>query len=113
MSPNESCSISGVLHATPSRPQSKALAIAGAQPQRDAIPLLRFAVGFVAGFVNWVALQDRIDEQSQELGFRLATTRRQRGELPFPLGRGPGGDLLANGSARIHVVYKYSCVIFV
>ena len=55
---------------TPLRPQSKPLPIAGTQPQGDAIHLLRFAVPIVTSFVNWIALQNRIDEQPQELRFR-------------------------------------------
>jgi hypothetical protein len=94
-------------------PQSKPLPIAGTQPKRNAIPIPRLTVALVTGVINRVALQDRIDEQSQELGFRQTTTRRQCGELTFPVGRGPGGDLLAGSGSRIHAVYQYPCTIFV
>ena len=111
--PDQSRSISGVFHATPLRPQSKPLPISGTQPKRNAIPIRRLVVAIITGFVNRVALQYRIDEQPQELGFRQATTRRQCGELTFPVGRGPGGDLLPDSGSRIHAVYPYLCVIFV
>ena len=106
--------ICGVFHATPLSPQSKPVStIAGTQPQRDAITLLRFALTFVAGLFDRIALQHRIDEQPEELGLVQATTARKGCEPGFPVGRGPGGNLLPDGSARIHLMYKYMCVIFV